>query len=205
MSISNYGELKTATENWLHRTDLTSRIPEFISIAEAKIANDVRCNAQQTRSTADVSTQYFDVPTGYLEIRDIHVNSDPIQPLTYLTPKVLSEKFPSSTTGKPKFYTIHGDEIEVKPVPSTTYEIEINYIKRFTAFSDDADYNWLLTNQPHIYLYAALISANEYTEDTEQLTKYQTLYNNAINTLNKSELKAKHGNILVAKVNTPTP
>jgi len=205
MSISTYGELKTAAANWLNRSDMTDRIPEFIAIAESKIANDVRCNAQQTRSTSNISTQYFDIPTGFLGVRDIQINSDPIQPLTYLTPKVLSEKFPSATTGKPRFYTIHGDEFEVKPVPSTTYEIEINYIKRFTAFSDDADYNWLLTNHPHIYLYGCLAVANELIEDEDQLTKYQSLYGQAVADLNKSQKQANYGNILVAKPNTATP
>lgn len=205
MSISTYAELKTSVSNWMKRTDLTDRIPEFIAIGESKIASDVRCNAQQTRSTASVSSQYFDTPTGFLEIRDIHINSDPINSLSFLSPKVMSEKFPSGTSGVPNYYTIHGDEFEIKPVPDTTYTIEISYIKRFTAFSADADFNWLLTNHPHIYLYAALISANEYTEDDAAILKYTNLYKDAVAMLNTAEKRAKYGDTLTARVNTPTP
>ena len=93
MSISTYAELKTSVENWTKRegdTVISNRAPEFIAIAEAKIANEVRCNAMQTRSTANISSQYFDTPIGFLEIRDIHINSDPISPLEFLSPKVMS-------------------------------------------------------------------------------------------------------------------
>lgn len=205
MSISTYAELKTAVANWGKRSDLTDRIPEFIAIAEAKIANEVRCAAMQTRSTANISSQYFDTPIGFLEIRDIHINSDPISPLEFLSPKVMSNKFRSGTSGNPSHYTIHGDEFEVKPVPDTTYELEINYIKRFTAFSVDADFNWLLTNHPHIYLYASLISLHNYLESDEQVSKYTNLYKDAVAMLNTAEKRAKYGNILTSRVNTATP
>ena len=38
MSITNYSELKTAVANYMLRSDLTSRIPEFIQFAESRIA-----------------------------------------------------------------------------------------------------------------------------------------------------------------------
>ena len=42
MAISTYGELKTAIENWLGgRTDQTSRVPEWISQAEDRIAQEL--------------------------------------------------------------------------------------------------------------------------------------------------------------------
>lgn len=205
MSITNYGELKTAIGNWIHRTDLTSRIPEFISMAESRIANEVRVRNQHTRSTATASTQYVAMPSDFLEIKDIHINSDPVQPLTYLSPKALSEKFPSSTTGKPRFYTIQGDEFELKPIPSTDYTLEISYIKRYAAFSADADTNWLLTNYPNIYLYASLIESAPFLYDNEGLSTYTQLYKDAVNQLAMSENKAKYGNVLAAKLNTATP
>lgn len=202
MSITNYGELKTSIESWSHRDDLTSVIPDFITIAEARIANDIRCRAQETRSTATLSTEYVDIPDDFLEIRDIAINSDPIQPLRYLSPKALSEKFPSSTTGKPKFYTIIGDEFQVKPVPSTSYTIEISYFARFASMNSDTDYNWLLRNHPHIYLYASLTELFSYVEDEAKTIKYLNMYQEYARKLNDSERMAKHGNQLTSRINT---
>ena len=51
MSISTYSELKTAVENWLDRADLTERVPEFISLGEARIARRLRVRGIEQRST----------------------------------------------------------------------------------------------------------------------------------------------------------
>lgn len=205
MSIGNYGELKTAIASWLHRTDLTNVIPDFIRLAESRIANDVRCRVQEARSTASISTEYFDIPTDFLAIRDIQINSDPIQPLEFLSPKALSKKFPSSTTGKPKYYTLHGDEFQVKPVPSTTYSIEISYYSRFSTLTNDADNNWLLSNHPGIYLYASCLEGAAFVDEGELGQKFISLYQSALTSLNETENRAKYGNVLAARVNTATP
>ena len=51
MAITTYAELKSAAANWLVRGDLTARIPEFISLAEARINRVVRAR----RAEADAS------------------------------------------------------------------------------------------------------------------------------------------------------
>ena len=42
MAISTKAELHTAVANWLNRSDLTDRIPEFISLAEAGFNRNLR-------------------------------------------------------------------------------------------------------------------------------------------------------------------
>jgi len=37
MSIATYSELQTAVADWMHRTDLTAKIPDFITLAESRI------------------------------------------------------------------------------------------------------------------------------------------------------------------------
>ena len=41
MSITTYAELQTAAGTWLNRSDLTSQIPDFIALAEAKFKRDL--------------------------------------------------------------------------------------------------------------------------------------------------------------------
>lgn len=45
MSIATFAELKTAVANWASRDDLTSRIPEFIALAEDRIGLKLRVRA----------------------------------------------------------------------------------------------------------------------------------------------------------------
>ena len=55
MAISQFSELKTALANWLKRSDLTSRIPEFVSLAEDRIAKDLRVRAMEHRAVLKVT------------------------------------------------------------------------------------------------------------------------------------------------------
>lgn len=48
MSITTYLELKQAVENWLGASDQVARIPEFIALAEDRIAQDLRVQANET-------------------------------------------------------------------------------------------------------------------------------------------------------------
>ena len=47
MAIDTYATLKTGVANFLSRSDLTSRIPEFISLAEDRVAQDLRVRAME--------------------------------------------------------------------------------------------------------------------------------------------------------------
>ena len=48
MAINTYSTLQTAVANWLDRNDLTDRIPEFISLAEATFNRTLRLRAMET-------------------------------------------------------------------------------------------------------------------------------------------------------------
>ena len=55
MSISNYGELKTALANILKRDDLTSRIPEFIEMMEDRVNRTLRVRAMEASVTLNIT------------------------------------------------------------------------------------------------------------------------------------------------------
>ena len=42
MALSNYTELKASIADFLNRDDLTSVIPDFITLAESQINRDIR-------------------------------------------------------------------------------------------------------------------------------------------------------------------
>lgn len=52
MALTTFSELKTAVANFLSRGDLTSRIPEFITLAEDRISKDLRIRAME--ATVDI-------------------------------------------------------------------------------------------------------------------------------------------------------
>ena len=72
MAITNYGQLKTAAANWLDRTDLEDRIPEFVTMAEAQFNREIRQPQMITRDDSfTIDGQYEAMPTDALEIQRI--------------------------------------------------------------------------------------------------------------------------------------
>lgn len=191
MSISTYAELKDAVANWLDRSDLTSRIPEFIAIGESYIAQDVRIRDMAKRVTTSTSSQYTTLPSDLLEIDNIQLNTSEKKPLDYLTPEQIDERSMGSTTGEPIAYTIIGDQLQLAPAPDGSYTVEIAYYGRYTAFSDDADTNNLLTNHPQIYLYAALLSAEPFLGNLEGANAWGLLYRRSVDGANKADQRGQ--------------
>lgn len=165
MAIGNYGQLKTAVSNWMHRSDLTDIIPDFVSLAEARIARDIRCRAMYQQASGSLSAITLAQPTGYLEAVRVVLNNTTLR---YVTP----DRFYSSRQYQTDLYTIEGQSFVFQ---SASGDYQIDYYGAFTPFSDEADANWLLTNYPDIYLFAALHEATVYVGGNAQLldVRYQ--------------------------------
>lgn len=214
MALSNYGELKTEIATLLHRSDLTALIPYFIQYAETVIGGDpepvdmdvlpgIRARNQQKRVTATLDSQYIDTPTDMLSVRDMKINTSPVKSLIFLSNKQMSEKFPSNPAGTPSAYTIHGDEFQFSHVPDTSLTLEISYTARYTALSADSDTNWLLTNHPFAYLYAAMIAGASHID--EDPTKWAMLYKSIASGITHTEKSGNYGGTLAARPHTATP
>ena len=101
MAITTFSELKTAVANWLDRSDLTDRIPEFIALAEARHRRDFKIRRMETRVTANTiaDTEFYTLPDNYVAMRNIQLNTDPKTSLEYLTPEQMDRVRAGSTTG----------------------------------------------------------------------------------------------------------
>lgn len=194
MAIDSYSSLKTAIANWLDRTDLTDRIPEFIALAEARIGRTLRTRGVEERSyTLMVAgQQYYSLPNDFAECRNVQINTNPVNHLKYRTPQQIDNDYPYNTTGKPRVYTIIGLEIELKPIPNSTDQLEIAYFQRLSALSDSNTTNWLTNNAPDLLLYGALIEAETYLINDPRLAIWKGAFDIAMTEWNTSDDKARH-------------
>ena len=188
MALTTYAELQTATANWLDRTDLTDRVPEFIALAEASFNRTIRQPQMITKNDSfSISGQYTTLPTDTLEIIRIVVDVQPVITLEYLTPEEISERRSSLTgTGKPYYFTVVGgttNQLEVLRSPDETYTTSIVYYTKIAALSDSATSNWLLTNHPDIYLFGTLLEAEPYLKDDERVPLWLTRLEKALGDL----------------------
>ena len=198
MALSTFTELKDAVADWLDRSDLTARIPDFIALAEARINRELRIRPMEVRSTmyATVDQQYFNLPGGYIQMRNIQLNTNPTTPLEYITPEMLDRLYGSTTTGKPKAYTLIGDEIQLAPIPDSAYQIEMAFYEKFTPLGDGISgtvtSNWLTENAPDILLYGALMEAEPFIKNDERVAVWLNGYGNAIDKLQKADQRDRH-------------
>ena len=181
MSISTYANLQTALASALHRSDLTSVLPDFITLCEAKLNKKLRLRALETRVTSSVSTEYVALPTGFLSIRNLQLNTDPKVRLEYVTPDYIDLNYPDSSTGEPKFYTIVGGEIQLAPPPDGTYTLEMSYFKKLDLATDST--NWVLTNSPDVYYYGSLLEAAAYLKNDKRIPIWSSLFEKAVSEL----------------------
>lgn len=184
MAINTVANIKLAVGSFLNRSDLTSLIPDFIELAQAKLNRDVRVPQMLTRSDlATVDSQYEDVPTGWLETVRYSIASDPPTRLEYITPEAMDEKREYlNDSGKPQYFTVVGDEFEFLPSPDQTYAGSHVY---YTAL-DLTTTNWLLTSHPDVVLYGALCEAAPYVMDDERLPMWKSRYDDAMRSLGVS-------------------
>ena len=178
MSLDTFTNLKTAIANRLHRSDLTGSIPDYITLCEDKLNKRLRLRAMESRVTSSVSTEYVALPTGFLSIRNVQINSDPKVRLEYVTPDFIDFNYPDDTTGKPIFYTIVGGEIQLAPPPDTTYTMEMSYFKKLDIATDGT--NFVLTNAPRLYLYGSLLEAATDLKNDTRVPMWSTLLENAL-------------------------
>jgi hypothetical protein len=195
MAITTYSELKTAVGDWLNRSDLTSAIPNFIALAEAQMNRQIRHRKMVTRADATLDTSYFAVPADWQENIRFQLNTNPITPLVYVTPEQMTEDSQVYiTSGQPMFFTMVGQQFQVLPVPDGEYDAELLYYAKIPSLSDAAPTNWLLTEAPDIYLYAALVQSAPYLKEDERTGVWAGLYQTLVNDMKIADERARIGN-----------
>ena len=197
MAITNYSELKSAIADWLDRTDLTDSIPDFITLAETRHRRDFKIRRMETRVTANTvaDTEYYTLPDNFVAMRNIQLNTDPKTALEYLTPEQMDRIYAGSNKGKPKAYSIIGDNIQLRPLPDSAYEIEMLYYKYFTPLSDSNTTNDMLTYHPDAYLYGALVEAEPYLQNDKRIQTWASFYDRAKKDIIDSNERDRHSGV----------
>lgn len=199
MAISTYTELQAAVANWLSRADLTERIPEFITLTEAKFNRVLRCNQMEKRSYTAVDTtstepEFITLPSDYQTMRRMRISSAVGKPRVEFVNQLQADDYRysvSNSAGRPLYFTVVGDEMELIPTPDDDYTIEMVYRANIPALASNST-NWLLTLAPDAYLYGALMEAAPYLEEDPRVQVWAPALAQAVSALN--ELSAEKTN-----------
>ena len=183
MAISNYSELQTSIANWMNNDQLGTVIPDFIKLAETRIATDFKTQhiMTQTSITTDAATKAL--PTNNKGVVSGYLDTDPKTRLDYMTPDEFYSRWAASQTGKPSAYTIIGQNVTFGPSPDSSYSFILTHYATPNLETDDT--NSLLTNYATLYLFASLAEGFDYTEDDPG--KYERKYLTALSAAQEEE------------------
>ena len=188
-----YTGLQASIADYIKRTDLGAVIPDFIVLAEARIARELRLRSQVTSTTLTTTagTQAVALPVGWLECENVGIAGAAPVNLVYANIEYLDSKYPDGYfTGKPAIYSIEGSSLMLGPTPDAAYAISLLYYKRYDALSVTPT-NYLLTTHPSIYLFAALAEACVYTLDNDRVTMWEAKYKKEIESVQDTDQKAQ--------------
>jgi hypothetical protein len=183
----SYAWLCAEIAAWLHRTDLTDRIPSFIKLIEADMSEKLDSNAMETTVTLTTvpGEAALDLPADIKTMTRVGIPGH--APLKYAGPEQIAADYPSDQSGQPLLYTVIGTDIELRPVPDAAYSIALTYERRIPALSDANVSNWLLNRSPNAYLFGALTMAQPFINNDARIATYAAMYADAINSINLTD------------------
>ena len=196
MSLATFTDLKTSVANYLNRNDLTTVIPDFVTLTENRLNRDLRVRTNLTRAetTTTTGTAFYNLPSDLIELRNItYDRTSSSSALEYLSPESLSREYGGYTSGMPRAYTNLGKDIKLAPTPDGAYTININYFKKLNTLSDANATNLILTEFPELYLFGACLEGAIYLNDTEQLQRFMGLYQQTLGEVKAAEDSARYG------------
>lgn len=202
MAISTRAELISAATEWLARdqdSTLTARIPDFITLAEAKLNRTLFVRQMEQRATTTVDTtstdpEFITLPSDFQSMRRVRISSVTGQPrLEYMSGTQLDEFRYANDDGsdQPKYFTIIGSELELAPTPDSNYTIEMIYRKNIPALTSGNTTNWLLSLAPDLYLYGTLLEAAPYLKNDARIAVWGSGFSTARDDLNALNLTSE--------------
>lgn len=182
----NYAWLKLAIERWSHRKDLGTMMDDFIMLAEKRISADLEARLQVAAITLNTTKALNAVlvPPDVTEIRALSIPG--IGSLDYIDPDGFQKKSANMLSGAPKFFTTLGPYVYLYPVPDSAYAMACAYRQRIPSLLDEVDgVNWLIRDQPDIYLAAVMCEVILYTKNFAEQATWETKYQDAVESLNR--------------------
>jgi hypothetical protein len=192
---TTYTTLLAEVANYLSRSDLTSIIPTFVQLAQARINRDVRAKAMQTKNTSvTINAEYEDAPTDFLEVASFYLTSTtPRKPLEFMDMDTMTRDY--NTTGEPKYYSVVGTQFRFAPTPPGDYTATlVYYAKPATLATTTQETNSLFPSvAPDLYLYASLLEAESYIQNDPRLATWSEAYQRGVESLNAAQKNSRHG------------
>ena len=199
MAITTYAELQAAAANWLVRADLTARIPEFITLAEARLNRVMRTRLTEAEVplAAGTGVRSVPLPAGFTEPLRLWIErTGGREELPFLEASLLAA---TALRGEPGAWTVDGANVGFDRPCDQAYAFTLRLLRRF-SLSDAAPTNAVLSDFPDLYLFATLSEAAPFLRDPELAAAYETKLARALAEANAQEARSRAAGTLTTEL-----
>lgn len=156
----SYATLQTGVADYLHRTDLTTQLPSFVTLAEAVLFRELSIRDMAVSTDLTTTGEYCNLPADFGDVVKLTVTYGSTEtPLDYMSPA-----YSWTGTARPESYTLDNNKIRIFGA-STGFAFKLYYKPKIQALSVSNTTNWLLENAYDLYFYATALEAAKYTRD----------------------------------------
>lgn len=196
MAISTYADLKNAVADWLERSDLGGRIPDFITLAESRLNRLFRGRMSEVNTVLAVpaGARTISLMTGFSEAISVRLIGHG-RALRFVDPALMEI---GADAGQPTQWTIDGGSLVFERPTDKVYTVTLRHLRKF-VLSDAEPSNPILADYPDLYLFGALLEAAPFLRDADLLALFQTRFEAALRETNAKEHENRAGSQLRAE------
>lgn len=186
MALVNYNDLIVQVADWMHRSDLTTKIPDFVRMAESRMNADLDIRLLDKTVTINTVAAQATVPlpADFVRLRKLSANNGGVVcSLDYMPPELMEQRW-GSYSAQPIHYHISGDSLALAPIPNAVYALTLEYYSTIAGLTPTNLTNVVFSAYPEMYLHCCLIFAAIYARDQELLAAMEAEYMNALKAVN---------------------
>ena len=190
-----YDEIITKVAEYLNRTDLTSQMDKFIDLTESDINKVINHQDLIKRANAVAETQYTQLPSDWSRVINVELNTSDHTTLLQQSTESLDLKRTSidNVSGRPEYFAITDNAIELCPTPDTNYELQLTYYANIPELSSTNTTNVVSDKFPDVYIYGCCKHASVFLMEDERIGMFQTLFDKALEEVRLQQERASFG------------
>ena len=182
-----YDELKSELAGNLHRSNLTTEIPRFITKAEQRIGCDARLLENRVQATVTPSSGVAALPTRFAEMRRISTGSGASLVILEAVPARAGNNY--GTSGKSVAYYL-SEQIYLLPANDTDIDIDYYEYPEPLAGAAGSATRPIMSRYESLYVSAAMMEGLLFVQDFEAYGTWAQKYTAEVSQANKAAAEA---------------
>lgn len=176
-----YATLQTDVADYLHRADLTAKLPAFVTLAEAALFRELQIKDMALSVAGSTTGEYGTLPTDFGSVSKV---TTAVGDAEYTLDYKSLDYSPTGVT-YPTSYALENNQLRIFGA-STGQAYTLYYLPKVEALSDTNTTNWLLDNAPDLYLYATALEGAKYIRDMAQVQALTQLVGSLIDSVRRA-------------------